>query len=132
MKLNTFPEIVIGSSALLLMFAHGNKAMAADTNPNIILILVDDMGYGDLNCYGGTGYLTPNINRLASQGIMFTSFYSGSSVSTPSRAALLTGCYPPRVGLTDVLLPGARIGLNNTETTVPELLKEAGYVTGII
>lgn len=132
MKLNTFSEIVMGSSALLLMYAHGNEAMAADTNPNIILILVDDMGYGDLNCYGGTGYMTPNFNRLASQGMMFTSFYSGSSVSTPSRAALLTGCYPPRVGLTDVLLPGARIGLNHTETTIPELLKEAGYVTGII
>ncbi|MRS03531.1 arylsulfatase, partial [bacterium] len=124
--------MVMGSSALLLMYPQAIKAMDTDTKPNIILILVDDMGYGDLSCYGGTGYQTPNLDRLANMGIMFTSFYSGSSVSTPSRAALLTGCYPPRIGLTDVLLPGARVGLNQVETTIPEMLKEVGYVSGII
>jgi len=130
--LSSISDMALGSSALLLMYPQANEVMAAEPKPNIILIMVDDMGYGDLSCYGGTGYMTPNLDRLANQGILFTSFYSGSSVSTPSRAALLTGCYPPRIGLTNVLLPDARVGLNHDETTIPEMLKQAGYVSGII
>ena len=132
MRLSSISDMALGSSALLLMYPQANEVMAAEPKPNIILIMVDDMGYGDLSCYGGTGYMTPNLDRLANQGILFTSFYSGSSVSTPSRAALLTGCYPPRIGLTNVLLPDARVGLNHDETTIPEMLKQAGYVSGII
>ena len=87
--------------------------------PNIILINCDDLGYGDLGCYGSTKNHTPAIDRLASEGIKFTSFYMASSVCSPSRGAMLTGCYPKRIGFEkfgdknhSVLFPGDGIGLN--------------------
>ena len=70
MEKSTIKNLVLGSSAIALALFHVNEAMAAGTQPNIIIILVDDMGYGDLSCYGGTGYQTPNLDRLANQGIM--------------------------------------------------------------
>lgn len=105
---------------------------SAQNAPNIIVVFVDDMGYGDLGCYGATGYTTPNLDRMAGEGMLFSGFYSGSAVCTPSRAALLTGCYAPRTGVTNVILPNARIGLNPDETTIPELLKPRGYASAII
>lgn len=101
-------------------------------NPNIILIFIDDEGYGDVGSFGATGYTTPNIDQMASQGMRFTNFYSGSAVSSPSRAALLTGCYPPRVGITKVLFPSDDIGINASETTMAEILKSKGYRTAAV
>ena len=101
-------------------------------NPNIVLIFIDDEGYGDVGSYGATGFSTPNLDQLASQGMRFTNFYSGSAVSSPSRAALLTGCYPPRVGITKVLFPSDDIGLNSSETTMAEILKSKGYRTAAV
>jgi len=101
--------------------------------PNFIVILTDDQGYGDTGRYGAVGFETPSLDRLADEGIRFTDFYVPATVCTPSRAALLTGSYPKRVGLHEaVLFPYSEHGLNPDETTLPELLKPLGYRTGMI
>jgi arylsulfatase A-like enzyme len=106
--------------------------------PNIVLILCDNLGYGDIGCQGATDIRTPHVDRMAREGMRFTSFYAASGVCTPSRAALMTGCYPRRVGLhhTDpdgfVLRPVSRNGLNPDEQTIAEVLKGRGYATTII
>jgi arylsulfatase A len=105
--------------------------------PNIILINCDDLGYGDVGCYGSLLHRTPAIDRLAAEGIRFTDFYMAASVCSPSRAAMMTGCYPQRVGLETgddilVLRPGEGLGLSAAEVTVADLLQQAGYATEII
>lgn len=105
--------------------------------PNIVFIYADDLGYGDLGCYrsadaGAKGINTPNLDRLAAGGIRFTDFYSASPVCSPSRAALLTGRYPIRQGITGVFFPDSYTGMNAAETTLAETLKGAGYRTGMI
>jgi arylsulfatase A-like enzyme len=108
--------------------------------PSIVLINVDDLGYGDLGCYGSKVNDTPHIDRLAKEGMRFTDYYSASPVCTPSRAALLSGCYPGRIGFDvfgknkklPVLFPGDAEGLNPSERLLPELLKEKGYATGMV
>jgi len=89
------------------------------------------MGYGDPECYGGFPYHTPQINGLAAEGMRFTSYYSAQAVCSASRAGLLTGCYPNRIGLHGALFPSSVIALNNDEETIAELLKQKGYVTGM-
>ena len=100
--------------------------------PNIVYIFADDLGYGDLSCYGAKDINTPNIDQIAKQGIKFTEFYSASSVCSPSRAALLTGRYPQRMGINTVFFPESFTGIPDTEITIPEILKEKGYATGIV
>lgn len=100
--------------------------------PNIVVIMADDLGYADLGCYGGTIHRTPNIDRLAAQGMRFTDFYVTSSVCTPSRAAFLTGRFPIRCKSPDLLWPtskGAKDSLPQDEITIAELLQKAGYAT---
>ena len=96
--------------------------------PNIAVIFCDDLGYGDLGCYGSR-IRTPNIDRLATQGIRFTDFYSGNPVCSPSRAALLTGRYCVRAGVTKVLFPYDEKGLPESESTIAQTLKTKGYRT---
>ncbi|MEM7324049.1 MAG: sulfatase [Actinomycetota bacterium] len=108
--------------------------------PNVILINCDDLGYGDLGCYGSTVNRTPHLNRMAEEGLRFTDFYAPSPVCSPSRAAMLTGCYPTRVGfggqasggLGGVLFPGWSVGLNPNEITIARLLSDAGYATKLV
>ena len=100
--------------------------------PNIILILMDDMGYGDIVRTGASQYRTPNLDRLASHGMQFTWYYCPQAVSSASRAGLLTGCYPNRVGITGALMPWAVNGINSQETTIAEILKTRAYHTGVI
>lgn len=101
--------------------------------PNFIIIFTDDQGYNDLGCYGSETIQTPHIDRMAKEGRKFTSFYSASSVCTPSRAALLTGSYPKRVGMArGVIFPGDDRGLHPDEVTIAEMLKGAGYATACI
>lgn len=102
--------------------------------PNIVLVNCDDLGYGDLGCYGSKKNDTPNIDKLAEKGMRFTDFYMGSPVCSPSRGSMMTGCYPPRIGFGSfngdiVLFPGDDIGLNPEEKTIATILKEAGYNT---
>ena len=101
-------------------------------HPNIILIFCDDLGYGDLSCYGATQYKTPNLDRMAAQGVRFTNFVSAQAVCSASRAGILTGCYPNRVGISGALMPDAKIGLNPSEETIPEILKKRNYKTSAI
>lgn len=96
--------------------------------PNIVLIYCDDLGYGDLGCYGSK-LNTPHLDRMAAQGVRFTNFYSANPVCSPSRAALLTGRYPTRVGVPRVFFPADRLGLARDEQTMADVLKARGYRT---
>src|SRR5438034_8810602 len=106
-------------------------AAAPDRSPNIVFIYADDLGYGDLGCYGG-GIRTPNLDAMAHDGIRFTHFYSANPVCSPSRAALLTGRYPTRTGVPQVIMAPDKTGLASTESTLAELLKPRGYKTMIV
>ena len=102
--------------------------------PNIVLINCDDLGYGDLGCYGSRKNDTPYLDKLAEEGIKFTDFYMSSPVCSPSRGGMLTGCYPPRIGFGSfhgeiVLFPGDDLGLNPNEITIAKVLSDAGYKT---
>ncbi|MDD9865370.1 MAG: sulfatase [Verrucomicrobiales bacterium] len=109
------------------LFAAGSLHAA---KPNFVIIFTDDQGYGDLSCFGSKTIKTPNIDRIAKEGRKFTSFMVASPVCTPSRAALLTGCYPKRVGMHQhVLFPASTKGLNAKEHTIADHLKGQGYAT---
>ncbi|MEK6300068.1 MAG: sulfatase [Acidobacteriota bacterium] len=113
------------------------SATPAARLPNIVFIFVDDMGYGDVGCFGAKAIRTPNIDRMAAEGLKLTSFYVTSPVCTPSRAALLTGRYAARMGaaqmnLANVLFPTHKTGLPQSETTVARALKQRGYATACI
>lgn len=99
--------------------------------PNIVLIMADDQGYGDVGSYGASGFVTPNIDRLAAEGMRFTNHYAAQAVCSASRAGLLTGCYPNRIGISGALFPNSVNGLNPNEVTIAEMLREEGYSTAI-
>ena len=105
--------------------------MAAERAPNVVLIFCDDLGYGDVGCYGGP-IPTPNIDRIAREGMRFTHYCSANPVCSPSRAALLTGRYPTRVSGPDVLFPRSTTGLPDDEKTLAQLLKPRGYRTSCV
>jgi arylsulfatase A-like enzyme len=126
---------------LFIFFTAWSFNLIAGNNPsppNIILIFCDDLGYADLSCYGSLWNQTPEIDKMALEGVRFTDFYAGAPVCTPSRASLMTGCYARRVDLDLdhnnqwVLFPKAQKGINPDETILPEMLKKAGYSTAII
>ncbi|OAI56536.1 hypothetical protein AYO47_08930 [Planctomyces sp. SCGC AG-212-M04] len=120
------------SCALLLLVTLVSPSLCADNErPNVVIILADDMGYGDVNCFTPTKYRTPNLDKLADSGMRLTSFYVSQPVCTASRASLLTGCYANRVGLQGALNHTSRSGINPDEELLPELLKARGYATGI-
>ena len=100
--------------------------------PNFVLILADDLGYNDLSCFGSMKIKTPNIDRAAAEGMRFTHFYATSPICTPTRASVMTGCYPSRVGLGTPLHTPDRIGLHENEITIARLLKLQGYATACI
>jgi arylsulfatase A-like enzyme len=100
--------------------------------PNIVFILADDLGWAELGCYGNTFNETPNLDKLAKQGMRFTDAYAAAPVCSPYRAALMTGQYPARVGITDYLRPNDKNHLSTQYVTIAEALKNAGYTTGII
>ena len=104
----------------------------AVTRPNIIVILADDLGWGDVGSNGATLIATPNIDRIGREGIRLTNFYAGANVCTPSRAALLTGRYPIRSGMQHVIHPQSEDGLPQSEVTLPEILRDAGYATAMV
>ncbi len=99
--------------------------------PNIVIVFTDDQGYGDLGTFGASGFQTPYLDQLAGEGMRFTQFYVGQAVCSASRAALMTGCYPNRIGITGALFPTSNHGINAEETTIAEMLRPLGYVTGI-
>lgn len=131
-------KIVIPNLIFLCMLITVQKGFSRDKHPNIIIIFTDDMGYGDLGCFGNQVTKTPHIERLAAEGIKFTDFYAGASLCTPSRAALLTGTYPVRNNMATnfrgecVCFPVDEMGLNPNEITIAEVLKQKDYKTALI
>lgn len=118
--------------ALGLLAPVGSALAAQETRPpNIVIIFTDDQGYGDLSCYGARGFSTPNIDRMAREGIRFTDFYVAQAVCSASRAALLTGCYPNRIGILSALNPQSKNGISDKERTIADVLKTKGYATAI-
>jgi len=116
--------------AFTLLFL-GMALPAASRPPNIVIIFTDDQGYADVGVFGAKGFETPNLDRLAREGTRFTNFHVAQPVCSASRAALLTGCYPNRIGIHGALGPNARHGLNTNEVTLAELFKAKGYATGM-
>src|SRR5216683_427168 len=116
---------------VLVASCAGESRRENNRPPNIVIILTDDQGYADVGCFGGQGIRTPNLDRMAREGMRFTDFYVAQAVCTASRAALLTGCYPNRIGILGALGPSSTIGINAEETTIAELLKSRGYATAI-
>ena len=118
-----------------LVAASRLTAFAAD-KPNVVVIFCDDLGYGDLGCFGHPTIATPNLDRMAAEGVKLTQFYSASPVCTPSRSALMTGRLPIRTGMCSdrrrVLFPNSAGGIPASEVTLAEAMKEAGYSTACV
>jgi arylsulfatase A-like enzyme len=117
---------------ILLAMAAAAHAQPAAPRPNIVFILADDLGWGDLGSFGASDVATPSIDRLAQEGVRFTEFYAAANTCSPSRAALMTGRYPARTGVNAVLFHDTPEGLPQHEITIPELLRDAGYRTAMI
>ncbi|MBI1372155.1 MAG: sulfatase-like hydrolase/transferase [Phycisphaera sp.] len=131
-RLATLSAIVL--LVTLSLIARPAVTRAADT-PNVVVIFIDDMGYADVGPFAGKdglpGYETPNIDRMATEGRVFTDFYVSQAVCSASRAGLMTGCYNIRVGIQGALGPNSRIGINADEMTIAEVCKQKGYATAI-
>jgi len=117
---------------LSLLFFQSCSHSTTGKLPNVVIIFIDDQGYGDLGSYGAIDYTTPNIDNLAVEGMRFTNFYAAQAVCSASRAGLLTGCYPNRIGITGALMPWSKIGISDKEMTIAQLLKQKGYATGMV
>lgn len=107
------------------------ECLPADDAPNVVIIFADDMGYADAHCFGGQKMVTPHLDRMAAEGRKLTSFYVAQAVCSASRTALLTGCYPNRVGILGALGPQSKNGIHDDEMTIAEVLKSRGYTTAI-
>ena len=125
MRRNIFLAVILCAASHWLQTVE----LEAAEKPNIVVILCDDLGYGDLECYGHPHIKTPNLNSMAEQGIRFTDFYSAAPVCSPSRVGLLTGRSPNRAGVYDFIPGGRNIYMRSSEVTIAQLLKKAGYAT---
>lgn len=130
-KLGFLTVLFMGSLFACKPITETNTPPTSYSTPNIIIIFTDDQGYGDLGSFGATGFQTPNIDQLAMRGMRFTNFYTAQPVCSASRAGLLTGCYPNRIGIANALFPRDTIGLSHNELTIAEMLKAEGYATAI-
>ena len=115
--------------SLWLLAACCAPVVASDPLPNIVVIFVDDLGYADIGPFGDNPWPTPNLDRMATQGMRFTDFVAGTAVCSASRAALLTGCYHRRVGISGALGPRAKHGIHHDEITIAEMCRQRGYAT---
>ena len=122
-------KILVLNLLVVLFAACMQVAEPYTEKPNVVIIFIDDEGYGDVGCYGATGFETPNLDQMAANGMRFTNFYSAQAVCSASRAGLLTGCYPNRIGISGALFPFDEVGLNTDEYTIAEMLKDQGYAT---
>ncbi|MFD2202677.1 sulfatase [Shivajiella indica] len=124
--------ILVFLAYLLYSCGSGTEKKSQSQLPNFVFIFADDLGYGDLGCFGARDIATPNIDRIAAEGIKFTSFMSASPVCSPSRAGLLTGRMPQRMGINQVFFPESFTGMDPEEITIAEILKERGYRTAVV
>jgi arylsulfatase A-like enzyme len=127
-----YADAWIVATILLFFQTSGAQSNILSKKPNVVIIFMDDMGYGDPGCYNGLLYQTPQVDKLAAQGMRFTNFYVAQAVCSASRAGLLTGCYPNRLGINGALFPWSTIALNPKEETIATSLKRIGYATGIV
>tara|TARA_R110000850_G_scaffold169067_5_gene294164 strand:- start:230 stop:1657 length:1428 start_codon:yes stop_codon:yes gene_type:complete len=118
-------------SLVLFSCAEKKKELQPEVPPNVILIFTDDQGYQDVGTFGSPNIETPHLDQMAKDGIKLTSFYSAQPICSASRAGILTGCYPNRIGIHNALGPGSPIGINASEVTIAEMLKNIGYKTAI-
>src|SRR5262245_54534440 len=123
--------VLLRSAMISWVMVLTTMAFAADRPPNFIVIYADDLGYADLKCFGSAFSDTPHLDRMASEGRRFTSFYVAQAVCSASRTALLTGCYPNRVSIQGALAPQHNHGIHQDEMTLAEVLKQRGYATAI-
>jgi arylsulfatase len=131
-RISVFVGVMVASCEAVTAAEQAKSSKtAAAPKPNIVLIFCDDLGYGDVGVFGATDIRTPNIDRLAAQGTRFTSFYVPQAVCTASRAGLMTGCYPNRVGLQGALNHESKVGIAADEYLLPEMLRDQGYATAI-
>jgi arylsulfatase len=119
------------ASCLCFIAVTLQAAPDRSSTPNLVIVFCDDLGYADIGCFGAKGYTTPNLDRMAKEGIRLTRFYDAQPVCSASRAGLMTGCYPSRVGIQSALSPNAKIGINSNEVTIAEIAKQRGYATAI-
>jgi len=125
------PAICTGLVAALFLALPTRAPSAEPARPNFVIIFTDDQGYQDVGCFGSPDIKTPHLDRMAREGMRFTDFYVGQPVCTASRAALLTGCYPNRVGLLGALGPRSKVGISDKELTIAQVLKTRRYATAI-
>ncbi len=125
------PEILAFAILLGAQIAAAGPANRSD-RPNIVIIFTDDQGYADVGKFGAEGFTTPHLDRMADEGAVFRNFHVAQPVCSASRAALLTGCYPNRIGIHGALGPRAKFGISDRETTLAQLLKQRGYATGMM
>jgi len=134
--MKTLKTLSVASAALLANGFSAGATTEAGNRPNFIVIFCDDLGYGDIGCYGNPTIVTPNIDRMACEGMKLTQFYAGAAISTPSRSSLMTGRLPVRNGMygdkAGVLFPNSKSGLGQDEVTIAKVLKENGYSTGCV
>ena len=114
-----------------LFFSEAAFSAADDRPPNVVIVFTDDQGYADVGVFGAEGFETPHLDKMAAEGRMFTHWHAAQPVCSASRTALLTGCYPNRLGIHGALGPGSRHGINESETTLAEICKQKGYATAI-
>src|SRR5437867_4305220 len=124
-------KAVLAAFGLLVIGLVPALAAKPAALPNIVIIFTDDQGYADVGVFGAKGFQTPNLDRLASQGRIFRNFHVAQPVCSASRAALLTGCYPNRLGIHGALGPRSKVGLSTNEMTLAELDKQRGYGTPV-
>ena len=123
-------SILIVLTGLLLVLLFGIYR-SGSSKPNIVIIFTDDQGYADVGKFGGVGFKTPNLDRMADEGAIFRNFHDAQPVCSASRAGLLTGCYPNRVGIHWAMMPKSKVGISDQETTLAQLLKKQGYATAM-
>src|SRR5580704_7378605 len=119
----------ITSLATFLLAASAGTALAADKLPNVVIILTDDQGYADVGKFGAVGFKTPNLDHMADEGAIFRNFHVAQPICSASRAGLLTGCYPNRIGIRGALGPNSKVGISDDEMTLGQLFKQRGYAT---
>ncbi len=124
--------LLLLTSLTFLLAACRSPSDESDRPPNVVIIFTDDQGYADLGSYGAEGFATPHLDQMAAEGMRFTDFYVAAASCSPSRAALLTGVYPQRIGIPGVLMPQSAIGLHPDEVTLAEVLQGRGYATACL
>src|SRR6266699_1950562 len=125
------PWIALGCLVLFAAATLQASIASAGTLPNIVIILTDDQGYADVGVFGARGFSTPNLDRLAAHGCIYRNFHVAQPVCSASRTALLTGCYPNRLGIHGALGPRSKVGISDDEMTLGQLMKQRAYATAI-